>query len=74
MTDELEAKDVVGSDEVVDKEESKPQKKKKSLLAQKDFRITQNSDDWTIKAGDDIIEKGIPERFWDNLKTEGVIN
>ncbi len=58
-------------------EEQKKQPKKPSedskpvLVAKKDFRITQNSYDRVIQAGQDISD--VPEMYHTNLKTEGVL-
>lgn len=41
--------------------------------AKKDFVIHQNEIHIEIKAGDEISEKLVPKRFWENLKTEGVL-
>lgn len=46
-------------------------KKEKKLIAKKDFRIVQNDVDIVIKEGDEL--ENIPEKFIENLKTEGVI-
>lgn len=40
-------------------------------LAKRDFVIHQNEFHFEIKRGEDLSE--IPERFYQNLKTEGVI-
>lgn len=44
--------------------------RKKKLKAKKDFRITQNEYDIIIKKGEEI---SVPDKFLQNLKTEGVI-
>lgn len=41
--------------------------------AKKDFVIHQNEVHIEIKKGDEISEKKIPKKYWDNLRTEGVI-
>lgn len=43
------------------------------VYAKKDFVIHQNEIHIEIKAGDEISEKLVPKRFWENLKTEGVL-
>lgn len=48
-------------------------KEQKEQLAKKDFRIVQNKIDIKIKKGDNLNELNIPSKFYDNLKTEGVI-
>ena len=46
---------------------------KSKRIAKKDFEIMQNEHHFVIKKGDDLDEKGVPERFNPNLKTEEVI-
>lgn len=41
------------------------------LLAKKDFVVSQNDFHLEIKEGDNLVD--VPERFLENLKTEGVI-
>lgn len=43
----------------------------REMLAKRDFLIHQNEHHIEIKAGDDV--SGVPEKFWPNLITEGVI-
>lgn len=45
----------------------------KALIAKRDFVIHQNEVHIEIKAGQDLADLEIPERFFENLKTEGVI-
>ena len=56
-----------------EEKEKKKSKKQTGTIAKKDFLIVQNDYRCTIKEGDDIEELGVPKRFFDNLKTEGVI-
>jgi hypothetical protein len=44
---------------------------KAQLIAKKDFRISHNGFELSIKAGDDI--SNVPVVYHQNLKTEGVI-
>ena len=47
------------------------EKKSRAPIAKRDFVIHQNEVHIEIKAGDDL--SNVPERFWQNLKTENVI-
>lgn len=54
--------------------EAAPETKKKAatkLVAKKNFEIFQNEYHRVIKVGDDLSD--VPERFHENLKTEGVL-
>lgn len=42
------------------------------MIAKKDFKIVQNDYEKVINKGDDC--SGIPKKFHQNLKTEGVID
>lgn len=41
------------------------------MCAKKDWHIVCNKDDIKIKKGDDCSD--VPKKYWDNLKTEGVL-
>jgi len=41
------------------------------MIAKKDFKIVQNDYERVIVKGEDIED--VPERYWDNLKSEGII-
>lgn len=41
--------------------------------AKKDFEIHQGDVHIIIKKGEEISEKRVPKKFWENLKTEGVL-
>lgn len=44
-----------------------------AVIAKRDFVICQNEILIKIKKGDDLLALQVPERFFPNLKTEGVI-
>ena len=57
------------------KEEKKEKKKffeSKRPCAKKDFVLSHNDFHMEIKEGDELDEKKL-EKFWENLKTEGVL-
>lgn len=56
---------------IEEKESSKEAPSKQ--LAKKDFLIVHNEIRIEIKEGQDLGELNIPDLFWPNLKTEGVI-
>jgi len=43
------------------------------VIALRDFTITQNDEQYIIKKGDCIKQLCIPEKYFQNLKTEQVI-
>ncbi|MBL4761284.1 MAG: hypothetical protein JKY93_01125 [Gammaproteobacteria bacterium] len=45
----------------------------KKIIAKRDFEFECNEDHVVIEKGDDIVEKGVPEKYYPNLKTEQVI-
>lgn len=49
----------------------KVETKKSEMIAAKDFIIAHNEYFKEIKVGDDL--SGVPQMFWENLKTEGVL-
>lgn len=54
-----------------DKKVEKPKKSRsKDMIAKKDFHIVCNEDNIVIKEGD-VVD--VPEKYLQNLKTEGVI-
>lgn len=55
----------------MEKEKKSKEEKKGSIFAKKDFIIHQNEIHIEIKKGDDLSD--IPDKFLENLKTEGVM-
>jgi hypothetical protein len=55
----------------VTKEKKANEPKRAAFIAKKNFKIVQNDFVLEIKVGDDLTD--VPERFVENLKTEGVI-
>lgn len=51
--------------------EKKKDDPRSQLIAKRDFVIHQNDVHIEIKEGDDVSH--VPERYWQNLKTENVI-
>lgn len=51
----------------------KKKETKENIIAKKDFLIVQNNERYEIKKGDNIKELNIPEKFYQNLKTESII-
>lgn len=53
------------------KDERPGEAKQWKIVAKKDFKIVQNEYERNIVKGEDISD--VPERYWQNLKTEGVL-